>query len=1590
MELFEALGRHALGDRGEIGPAQDHARPGPTTFEPLAERHVEGEVSTGVKRKAAPPDALQASVGTRAAGPAPGWAEPDPFGQIEEPAQGPPVVAERLEVLSPPSLPRSAALPPASLVPTSKPESPQAPDPGSGEGDSMPGRGGDNCDLPKASLASGLAEAGRAPRRPDSSAPPAMPELPRVAHPDGASGSISADKGADCPVPARIQGAAEFRATAPKGPVSAPNRVPAHRPGPSEAPHDARRSALLQSGPDAERPVPDAGRAAAHLPAASDPPLDRPQTMISQLEADADAPVSAAGRAIAHPPVPGEALGDAQRTAQRSREFEPERPVSAAGRAAAHPTGSRHAQLDPRPLVLDASHAQAGPPSWSEAPLGTGLATPLKPGSEVEPPVATAGRAAAHQTGSRQALPGALQAPLTERVPDAKHNLPAASGAPSAPNEPPIDASSQRLKVAGPPIPPGPSAGETVLTPASIGPAAERVRISSPARVERLEGAGRWRGTNSSAPPAVPVDENPAVRSSLPARGVAADPALRASATVLPLADSAAIAAPAQSRSTATSAHSSPVGRPGAAPPDVVQRAVPPGSGPRIAMPGTISVLARDHRPADQALPAAAAATVSASPALADASAGLGNAADPGCDPIGPPAVSQAGEAARTAELAVSPTATLVRSVALQRRPRTPGGERAAQIEPSPAPITAPRGAPGGWPETHSGAAVRDLPADVNRPIETAGRDAEIVARAPLRSASPRAHQRAAAAVATPSVSIDVGTTGLAADASAADARARHMSGRAQTESGIPEASDAVVRTTADAVAGETAAELPFQITVGPAALEDNYRAPTLHAGDPDGRAGPEFPNLAALQRRAADRPDRQGAVRLGGAGTLLTHGPRQIVRQGPSGMPLFSAAEIADAAAPGLLGDIAPLPAAGETAPPADGLVGPGLTARPMQAPLAALVERVPDAEARDQSRPVMVSRALPVAIAKPDGAAWATASALPQPPIVAHQAADPVPRHPEPGLHYSGREAAPRADDPVGAAVTSPPMQAVPSVLQRSAEAAAVGRSLPDLVSPPVPAAKVRPGGAVPAAASRPPQVANVVEQAGGPTVPRREARFESSGGRAEILPPPASAHGRSGPAISSTELAVAGNPPDAGLVTPWSRNRVRPRGGFGGRTTPATQRLNGPEGQTRPEPHSVHDRLCSEPPPLRYRDPTPVDWSGPPFNDEAGPRAGSPAGRNDTVRPAIASQRAKPLAPTADGAPTSPEQAFDRTEERTASRNSHRRKIGPARAAVAQDARSGHAGPGSRPPAEAAALAAQVRVAQARATLPVSDARSRAIASGISAGSRPAVGGGRGVGESPAHKVAEQPADAGSLDAGPDGSPSIRAVSPARSDFSLRSALPAETSLLPAGTKTGRRARLAPAGGHPSAAGGDRQARETGADWPPSHATTAARFAAVAAGREFDPLDRPTPPRSGGGAAQHFESRSRARSGAPLAPVVVAARPSPSASTRPIAQPAEPASIAGRPGGGAPRRAAAIASYLDSHIPSAAASPRPRRFVGPDRSGAVRAQRDQVVPAPTVRVHIGHIRIEGAPAKARPRFARPRPSLGLADYIQRRQGR
>jgi hypothetical protein len=59
-------------------------------------------------------------------------------------------------------------------------------------------------------------------------------------------------------------------------------------------------------------------------------------------------------------------------------------------------------------------------------------------------------------------------------------------------------------------------------------------------------------------------------------------------------------------------------------------------------------------------------------------------------------------------------------------------------------------------------------------------------------------------------------------------------------------------------------------------------------------------------------------------------------------------------------------------------------------------------------------------------------------------------------------------------------------------------------------------------------------------------------------------------------------------------------------------------------------------------------------------------------------------------------------------------------------------------------------------------------------------------------------------------------------------------------------------------------------------------------------------------------------------------------------------------------------------------------------PDRAGGVRAQRDQIVPEPTVRVHIGQIRIEGAPAKAPVRFARPRPSLGLADYIQRRQGR
>ena len=85
----------------------------------------------------------------------------------------------------------------------------------------------------------------------------------------------------------------------------------------------------------------------------------------------------------------------------------------------------------------------------------------------------------------------------------------------------------------------------------------------------------------------------------------------------------------------------------------------------------------------------------------------------------------------------------------------------------------------------------------------------------------------------------------------------------------------------------------------------------------------------------------------------------------------------------------------------------------------------------------------------------------------------------------------------------------------------------------------------------------------------------------------------------------------------------------------------------------------------------------------------------------------------------------------------------------------------------------------------------------------------------------------------------------------------------------------------------------------------------------------------------------------------------------------------------------RTAAIAAYLDHHMPSAASVQPPAQHPWQDRAAFARPARGQAADPPAIRIHIGQIRVDGPPAAPGPRFSRPVPRLGLAAYIERRQG-
>jgi hypothetical protein len=82
--------------------------------------------------------------------------------------------------------------------------------------------------------------------------------------------------------------------------------------------------------------------------------------------------------------------------------------------------------------------------------------------------------------------------------------------------------------------------------------------------------------------------------------------------------------------------------------------------------------------------------------------------------------------------------------------------------------------------------------------------------------------------------------------------------------------------------------------------------------------------------------------------------------------------------------------------------------------------------------------------------------------------------------------------------------------------------------------------------------------------------------------------------------------------------------------------------------------------------------------------------------------------------------------------------------------------------------------------------------------------------------------------------------------------------------------------------------------------------------------------------------------------------------------------------------------MAAWLDRHMPAppAGQAHRPAAQVSDrPRAGSGRSE----AASPTVKVHIGRIRVDGAAKSApRSRFSRPAPTMALSDYLGRRYKR
>jgi hypothetical protein len=202
-----------------------------------------------------------------------------------------------------------------------------------------------------------------------------------------------------------------------------------------------------------------------------------------------------------------------------------------------------------------------------------------------------------------------------------------------------------------------------------------------------------------------------------------------------------------------------------------------------------------------------------------------------------------------------------------------------------------------------------------------------------------------------------------------------------------------------------------------------------------------------------------------------------------------------------------------------------------------------------------------------------------------------------------------------------------------------------------------------------------------------------------------------------------------------------------------------------------------------------------------------------------------------------------------------------------------------------------------------------------------------------------------------------------------------------------RSSHRQAAAPAGTSASAAG---EARTVGVPRPQQPAAASGRGAVEQpVQRGTSPALAPSRPDAAAGVGADAPRRSRL---APSSPPALATAAAPRSRPSAAAPSGGHSRTAATAIAGSADPAAAMASYLDRNMPAQA----PTRSQPAAARTAERAEREASgrggTPRPaTVKVHIGRIRIDApAPAPPRARFSRPAPSVPLADYLGRRYGR